>query len=137
MRQSENIVNALLEADIPSPYDFDDPIEREAGEAELAQQASKEAEDEALRLWQSAETSSVAAKAANTYLDRKSRKAHPNGSFDKAGRWYPSADEKQDCCSSVRSPTRSWPYSLMLHCRTAPHVANLYGVTVQELKAHL
>jgi hypothetical protein len=47
---------------------------------------------------------------------------HPKGKFDSAGRWYPSNSEVRDCCERIRSPSRRWPYSLMLHCRTAKHV---------------
>ena len=75
--------------------------------------------------------------ATQAYLRRKSRAEHPEGSFDKQGRWWPSAQEHQDCCAHIRSPTRSYPYSLMLHCRTAEHVANLHGVTVDAMRQAL
>ena len=74
-------------------------------------------------------------KAVQEYLDRKARRSHPDGYFDNGGRWYP--DDKyewQKCCSSIRSPSRRFPYSYMLHCRTKKHVANLFGIPEEELK---
>jgi hypothetical protein len=71
--------------------------------------------------------------ALATLTARKNREAHPDGSFDKQGRWYPSDSEKQACCSSIRTPSRSFPYSYMVHCRTTQHVAALHGVSASEL----
>lgn len=73
-------------------------------------------------------------KAAKVFIARQNRRNHPDGEFDKQGRWYPSDGESCGCCSSVRSPSRAWPYSYMIHCRTAKHIANLYGVSERELK---
>ena len=56
------------------------------------------------------------------YRARKARTTHPDGRFDRAGRWYPS--EIEDCDgdgTSVRTPSRAWPYSYMLRCRTKDH----------------
>lgn len=75
--------------------------------------------------------------AARAYDARQNRVEHPDGEFDKAGRWYPSDDERQDCCSYVRGPSRAWPYSYMKHCRSAAHVAALYGVSERDLKRAL
>jgi len=72
--------------------------------------------------------------AARTFIARRDRTAHPSGKFDKAGRWYPSENETCECCSSVRSPSRSFPYSYMTHCRTMAHVASLYNVSVADLR---
>ena len=47
----------------------------------------------------------------------KSREIHPSGDLDKAGRWYPD-DLLSALMDSVRSPTRSYPWSYMSHCRT-------------------
>ena len=55
------------------------------------------------------------------YADRQARATHPDGRFDTAGRWYPSEPERQPCCEHIRGPSRGWPYSLMLHCRTLRH----------------
>jgi hypothetical protein len=73
------------------------------------------------------------ARAASEYLNRQSRYSHPDGKFDNGGRWYPSQSEKCDCCN-VRRPSRAYPYSLMLHCRTIKHVARLYGVAERDLR---
>jgi hypothetical protein len=57
------------------------------------------------------------------YAARQARMAHPAGTFDKAGRWWPAESEQCPCCHAVRSPSRAWPYSLMTHCRTRKHIA--------------
>jgi len=72
--------------------------------------------------------------AAKEYVARRDRIIHPDGSFDKAGRWYPTDEETQECCEGIRSPSRAYPYSYMVHCRTIQHVAHLYGVTTADLK---
>jgi hypothetical protein len=72
--------------------------------------------------------------ALQEYMDRQSRRHHPRGTFDKAGRWYPDAAEEQACCGKIRTPSRAYPYSYMTHCRTAEHVAALYGVDVKDLR---
>lgn len=68
------------------------------------------------------------------YERRKRRETNPDGSFDKGGRWRPSVDEWRPCCECIRAPTRRFPYSLMVHCRTRYHVAALYGVAPQDIK---
>lgn len=72
--------------------------------------------------------------AVDTYLARKDRTAHPAGSFDKAGRWFPTEAETCGCCNAVREPSRAYPYSLMTHCRSIGHVACLFGVDETELR---
>ena len=72
--------------------------------------------------------------AMQEYYARRARQSHPAGIFDKAQRWHPTKEERCECCETIRSPTRAWPYSLMLHCRTIGHVAALYGVDVGELQ---
>ena len=59
------------------------------------------------------------------YQDRKNRIAHPDGTFDSGGRWYPSEWEVCECCQNVRTPSRSYPYSQLVHCRTKKHIRNL------------
>lgn len=64
--------------------------------------------------------------AARIYLDRKARKAHPErDSRNKL--FFPSDAEERPCCKSIRTPSRRWPWSLMLHCRTLPHILALTG----------
>jgi len=48
----------------------------------------------------------------------------PSGKTDKGGRWYPDELESCSCCTSVRSPSRSWPWSLWKHCNTLKHIKN-------------
>ena len=59
---------------------------------------------------------------AGIYAARKDRQVNPEGSFDKSGRWYPSdAEDAGGDGSKTRSPSRAWPYSYMLRCRTRQH----------------
>lgn len=63
--------------------------------------------------------------AIKLYNERQSRDVDPDGTFDRAGRWYPSDTERCSCCRYISSPTRSYPYSYMTHCRSSEHVANV------------
>lgn len=71
--------------------------------------------------------------AAQRYVDLQSRKTHPRGVFDQAGRWMP--HKEQECCKSIRTPSRAWPWSLMVHCRTMRHVAHESGYRLSILQA--
>jgi len=62
-------------------------------------------------------------RAYNAFKQRKS--ALP-GKFDSAGRWYPSEDWEASCCSSVRYPSRKWPYSLLKHCISKKHIKTIF-----------
>lgn len=63
------------------------------------------------------------------YAARKNRILHPDGEFDNAGRFYPSSTEDADnFTSSIRSPSRSWPYSYMVAARTLKHIKALAAV---------
>jgi len=75
--------------------------------------------------------------ALATYIARRDRQDHPDGKFDNAGRWYPSATERRECCDEVRGPSRAYPYSFLKHCRSLRHCAKLYGVGEGELRAAL
>jgi hypothetical protein len=72
--------------------------------------------------------------AAVEYLLRKWKRAHPKGHTEKGMKWYPVDEENQDCCKSIRQPSRAYPWSLMTHCRSLTHVANLYGVDETEVR---
>lgn len=72
--------------------------------------------------------------AAACYIARQQRNQHPAGKFDKAGRWEPSESERCDCCAAIRTPSRAYKYGLMVHCRTMAHIANLYGVAIQDVR---
>jgi len=71
------------------------------------------------------------------YLDLQQRATHPRGSFDTGGRWHPSPAEVQSCCASIRAPSKSWPWSLMVHCRSLSHRAAASGYTVPTLRTAL
>lgn len=64
--------------------------------------------------------------AASSYLRLRDRLEHPAGEFDNAGRFY--LVDTCDCCSSIRSPSRAYPYSHMIHGRSVVHVAHAAGL---------
>jgi hypothetical protein len=67
--------------------------------------------------------------AAGVYVSRKHHRTNPHGYFDHAGRWYPSdLLEWADCCGKIRSPSRRWPFSYMVHCRSLTHICTRFGV---------
>ena len=71
----------------------------------------------------------------NTVYDMlKSRKIHPAGTFDNAGRFYATNND----LISVRAPSRAWPMSEMVACRTKKYVKKVCAQfecdTVDELK---
>ena len=69
------------------------------------------------------------------YQQLKNRQLHPSGEFDKAGRFYATNDD----LINVRTPSRSWPFSEMVACRTKKYVkkvAEKFGCeTVGSLRA--
>jgi len=73
-------------------------------------------------------------KAAHETFQRKYKASQPDGCFKNNGTWLPSDTEKCSCCDSIRTPSVKYPYSLMTHCRTAEHIANLYNVDKKDLK---
>ena len=74
--------------------------------------------------------------AATEYLGRRDRTSHPEGHTDGGGRWYPSEAEDihGTITSTIRGPSRAWPWSYAHACRTAAHVAELYGVEVSAVR---
>lgn len=48
----------------------------------------------------------------------KNRELHPSGKFDNGGRFY----AKNDDLINVRSPSRAFPYSQLVACRTLKYV---------------
>ena len=73
-------------------------------------------------------------RAIETYKARRDRVSGPVGRRDGAGRWYPAESERRACCDHIRAPSRAWPWSLLRHCCTAAHVANLYGVQAADVR---
>ena len=68
--------------------------------------------------------------AAAVFIRRKNRTEHPPGKFDSAGRWYAS----EEIQGYIRAPSRAYPYSQMVHCRTLDHVAWFNGVDVNQAR---
>jgi hypothetical protein len=58
--------------------------------------------------------------AAVEYYDTKGY--IPAGQSDKGSRWYPSDCERASCCSSIREPSRAFPWSYYKHCMTKKHI---------------
>ena len=73
-------------------------------------------------------------KAAHEYIDRRERISHPEGKFAHARRWYPGNNESRGCCATIRSPSRSYPFSLNTHCRSLEHISKLFNVSKLELR---
>lgn len=69
---------------------------------------------------------STAVRAAVRYVKRRDRDEHPAGNTDRGGRWYPNDSENLDT-RYYRSPSREYPWSYMLACRTLAHCAQLEG----------
>jgi hypothetical protein len=71
------------------------------------------------------------------YEALRDRVIHPDGKFDNAGRWYPS--EAEDCGVSrvICTPSRAYPYSYMIACRTRKHVAKLAEQSPALFERHL
>lgn len=72
--------------------------------------------------------------AVVAFVARADRTAHPDGRFDRARRWEPSGDERQDCCALIRRPSAAYPYSLMKHCRSVEHIARLFDVEARLIR---
>lgn len=60
------------------------------------------------------------------YNERKTHNEDPEGSYDNAGRWYPSDNERCPCCDAIREPSRSSRYTLLDHCASLGHCAMLH-----------
>ena len=73
------------------------------------------------------QTLAEAARSELAYLARQARVTHPRGDTDNGGRWYPGAGEGGR--PSVRTPSRRWPWSYMLACRTRRWCARLPAET--------
>lgn len=73
--------------------------------------------------------------AATLYRERRDRLANPAGRFDRQGRFWLASQEECPLCAAIRRPSVAWPYSLLLHARTARHIAALRGLPVEEVRA--
>src|SRR5262249_38215916 len=100
----------------------DEPEEPTHQSSGLTRQAI---EDDPPAALETGEARGRAAEAGLEFVCRELRLHHPDGTFDEGGRFYPSEKEARDCCETIRAPSRAFPFSLMKHCRTIKHVANL------------
>jgi hypothetical protein len=69
--------------------------------------------------------SSQASAVLADYNALRERRRNPAGRFDQAGRWYPA--QRHSCCDRIRGPSRAYPYSYLVHCRTLEHVLHDHG----------
>lgn len=71
--------------------------------------------------------------AAVEFIRLRNRKSKPEGQFD--GRFFRIASHAQ-CgrCDSISEPTKAFPFSEMLHARSAVHVAQNRGASAAELR---
>ena len=65
----------------------------------------------------------------------RDRTLNPAGSFDKAGRF--SLQHRCECCDEIRSPSRAYPYSEMVHGRSVAHVSSVHDVEALHVKRAL
>jgi hypothetical protein len=79
-------------------------------------------------------TEQVATEAAAEYIRRRDRLTNPEGEFDNGGRFYLADSERRGCCGPIRTPSRAYPYSEMVHARTAAHVAALFGIEAKLVR---
>jgi len=70
-----------------------------------------------------------------TFARRKDRLEHPEGSFDNASRWFPSNAEDCGVSGYIRTPSRSWPNSYMVACRTLDHCERLFDADHEDVLA--
>ncbi|WPB57376.1 hypothetical protein [Xylophilus sp. GOD-11R] len=65
-------------------------------------------------------------KAAIDFDNLQERRDHPPAKQDNGGRRY--LTQRVECCEDIRTPTRLFPFSQLLHGRTAIHVAHKHGI---------
>jgi hypothetical protein len=59
----------------------------------------------------------------------------PSGKTDNGNRWFPDDAESCACCNQVRSPSRSWPWTLYKHCFTLEHKEHLFKAEHEHVLA--
>lgn len=64
--------------------------------------------------------------AAERYARLQARAEHPIGDFDKGQRFH--LRQRYACCAGIRSRSRHYPNSEMIHGRTVEHVAHEAGL---------
>ena len=73
--------------------------------------------------------------AARIFNRRKDMSETPQGTwgtgkFGNSRKWFPVAAERRSCCSGIREPSLNYPLTLLKHCCSAVHVAELAGGVV-------
>ncbi|EKT4082951.1 hypothetical protein QEG29_001160 [Stenotrophomonas maltophilia] len=73
---------------------------------------------------------------AMKYRRRQERAEHPTGHFDKAKRFYPDAAESPGGIiqRTIREPSRAWPFSYMIACRSLTHCCYLESADVKHAR---
>ena len=61
------------------------------------------------------------------YQRRQAFYSFPEGATDAQGLWFPSPEERRDCCEMP--PSRAFPHHLQRHCRTLRHCAHLFQIS--------
>jgi hypothetical protein len=83
--------------------------------------------------------------AVDCFIARRERAEHPDGVFRESPEgtvWAISATERQPCCASAKPSDlggrqKFIGHWLNQHCRTIAHVANLHGVSENDLRKAL
>lgn len=73
--------------------------------------------------------------AAKEYIRRCTGFSGPKGELVKGTGWTPAPEERRACCESVRPPCSHDRFTLFRHCRTQWHLARLYGVSPESVRA--
>ena len=76
--------------------------------------------------------SPLAMQAGELAFLRRSRKARPEGIFDKADRFK--LTERCACCEEIREPSRAYPNTELEHGRTDKHIATRFNVPVTGVR---
>jgi len=74
--------------------------------------------------------------AAVEFDELQDRKRHPETNRDNGNRYF--LKKRYACCEGIRTPSRSFPFSELVHGRTALHVAHASGVPerVAQVRAY-
>lgn len=74
--------------------------------------------------------------AYKVWLSRRFRDTDPSGIMNDHG-WDPTPRERRGCCAAVPEPTSVFRHSLLRHCRSKLHVAELFGITESSLSSRI
>ena len=77
----------------------------------------------------------VCMRAAREYLNRRSGKSKPHGEYMLDGRWRAAWDEYRCCCMAIAGIVTKWRGRLLRHQCTMKHIAELYNITVKDVRS--